>query len=210
MKQLEFAKTRGWGGKRRGAGRKNLSKTVNHHKRERVDWKKPLHITHRLRANGPNLRTRRFHRQFREAIRRIQLFGVNVLHYSILNNHLHIIVEAKDNQSLTKGMRSLFTSLAKRLKWGRIFNGRYHLCVITSPTQMKNTLRYVLLNAAQHAKLIDYIDEFSSGFHFPHWRNLVRITEQLAVQIGRVDALESAGLSQPRSWLAAEGWMRAG
>jgi REP element-mobilizing transposase RayT len=170
MKQLEFAKTKGWGGKRRGAGRKNLSKTVNHHKRERVDWKKPLHITHRLKENGPNLRTRGFHRQFRQAIGRIRGFGVHVLHYSILNNHLHMIVEARDNKALTKGMRSLFTSLAKKLNWGRIFDGRYHLRVITSPTQMKNTLKYVLLNAAQHAKLIDYIDEFSSGHHFPHWR----------------------------------------
>jgi hypothetical protein len=64
-----------------------------------------------------------------------------------------MIVEAKDNQALTTGMRSLFTSLAKRLKRGKIFNGRYHLRAITTPTQMKNTLRYVLLNAAQHAKL---------------------------------------------------------
>jgi REP element-mobilizing transposase RayT len=209
MKQLEFAKTKGWGGKRRGAGRKNLSKRVNHHKRERVDWKKPLHITHRLKENGPNLRTRGFHRQFRQAIGRIRKFGVNVLHYSILNNHLHIIAEARDNKALTKGMRSLFTSLAKKLNWGPIFSGRYHLRIITTPTQMKNTLKYVLLNAAQHAKLIDYIDEFSSGHHFPHWRKLVKITEQLATQIGRVAALEPAGLSPPRSWLASQGWMWA-
>jgi hypothetical protein len=92
-KQLEFEKVGGWGGKRRGAGRPNASGLVSHGKRERVNFKKPLHITMRLENGVANLRTRKSMWDFRRAIEAAKRFGFHVIHYSILNNHIHMIVK---------------------------------------------------------------------------------------------------------------------
>src|ERR1035437_9703574 len=144
MKQLEFKKVKGWGGKRRGAGRPNRTSQVSHGKRPKVDFKKPLHITMKLKKNSPNLRTKTTLNDFSASLLEAKKFGLNVLHFSIQTDHVHMIVEAKNNRDLSRGMKSLCGRLGKRL--GGVFNGRYHLHVLKSPSEMKNALLYVLLN----------------------------------------------------------------
>src|SRR5262245_57722941 len=54
--QISFEKVNGWGGKRRNAGRKNLSGLLGHGKRPRLKVTEPVHITLRLAKGVPSLR----------------------------------------------------------------------------------------------------------------------------------------------------------
>lgn len=114
--QLIFSKVGGWGGNRAGAGRPNLSKTVNHMKRPTINGKMPLHITQKLSPGFPSLRTKTLLKEFNKAAREAKKFGFYVLHFSLLKNHLHMVVEAKNNKALGAGMRSLGCRMAKSIK----------------------------------------------------------------------------------------------
>src|SRR5258708_13847910 len=113
MKQLEFNGTKGWGGKRSGAGRPNKSKKLNHMKRETVDQKKPLHITQKLMPGLFSLRKKEILKIFRKSANEAKRFGFYVLHFSIQKDHLHYVAEVKSNLALGKGMRSLAGRFAK-------------------------------------------------------------------------------------------------
>ncbi|HWU43215.1 MAG TPA: transposase, partial [Bdellovibrio sp.] len=115
-KQIEFKKINGWGGKRKGAGRKNRTKTVNHMARERVDFKKPLMITMKLKDGLRGLRNRKMLEKFQECGRETKKYGLRVIHFSLLTNHIHVVIEAKDNQSLSKGMKSLGGRMGRAIR----------------------------------------------------------------------------------------------
>jgi REP element-mobilizing transposase RayT len=226
-KQLEMQGCAGHGGKRKGAGRPNLSGLVSHMKREPVNWKLPLHINTKIRAHYPSMRRKDVVKIFEGCCARTKKFGLHVIHFTIQSNHIHLICEAKNNEALGRGMQALLSSFAKALKkqmlrWkgarrpakGSLFNGRYHLRAIHSPTQMKRTLRYVLLNDQKHTRTgYQYIDLFSSAPIFPHWHQLLgkSMDRKLLWDLDMLAPLkpEDLGLSPPQSWLAREGWMRA-
>ena len=86
-----------------------------------------------------------------------------------------MIAEAKDNQSLSRGMKSLCGRFGRIVgKSGSasssVFAGRFHLHQLKSPRVTRNALEYVLLNKAKHEKLLGYIDGFSSGAFFDGWK----------------------------------------
>jgi REP element-mobilizing transposase RayT len=213
-KQLEFEKVNGHGGKRRGAGRKNKTGTKGHTKREAIDFKKPMHVTLKLKKHI-YLRNRATLKAFRHAVKEAKKFSLLILHYSIQNDHIHMIIEAKDNDSLAKGMMSLCGRLGKMIRAaiggsGSVFKARYYIEVLKNPTMMRNALEYVLLNTAKHMKVFEHIDVFSSGVAFTEWRKLLgkrynQFIHDHIKEFGRT--LEE--LSSPRSWLAAAGWHRA-
>jgi REP element-mobilizing transposase RayT len=211
-KQLEFRKTNGWGGRRKGAGRKNLSGTVAHAPREKIDFKNPLLITMKLRPGLSGLRTKHLYDRFTAALLKAKAKGLRVLHFSIQGNHVHLLVECVDNLALGAGMNSFGTSFAKAVRKkmggkGKVFDGRYHLGVLRNPTQFKNTLAYVLLNQAKHEKLIPYNDRFSSSEWFNEWRTLLGQNTGPILEDWRPNRSPlPAYLSTPKSWLASKGW----
>lgn len=222
-KQATFSGVNGWGGRRRGAGRPNKSGRVSHERRETVDYKKPLHLTLKVSAKKWDLRCEDVSAAFKNGAAGAQKFGLRILHYSILRDHIHLIVEAKDNHSLAQGMRSFGSRLGIALRKifggsGPVFKGRYHLSVIKSPSQMKNSLAYVLQNFAKHSQLLKHVDQFSSAAYFNDWSALFGPTagpilldlnvsqRQLAPE--RLAQIPNY-LCQPKSWLAREGWLRA-
>ena len=73
-KQLELKKVKGWGGKRKGAGRPNRTGLVSHGKREKVDFKKPIHITMQLKKGASKLRTKEWMKEFSLAAKRAKDF----------------------------------------------------------------------------------------------------------------------------------------
>lgn len=213
-KQLSFKK---WGGRRAGAGRPNRTKSVNHMKREAIDVRRPLHLTLRLKEQMPNLRQKRLLKEFQRGIQLAAKQGLYVIQYSLQTNHLHLIVEAKDNEKLARGAQSLasrFAKIIRRLKGGRgsVFVGRYHLRVIRSALQMKRTLCYVLLNSAKHQNLIEHLDFYSSGYTFKHWSKLLgrNFTGVIRREVDEVRAKLKlvSDVFEARSWLASKGWMR--
>ncbi len=214
--QTSFEVLQGWGGKRRGAGRKNKTRQVGHMKRDTVNPKTPLHLTLKIRDAKWNLRCGEVAAAFKASGEGAKKFGLFILHYSIQRDHLHLLVETRDNESLGRGMRSFgsrFGKAIRRLIGGRgsVFSGRYHLTVIRNPTQMRNALAYVLQNFAKHARLLKHIDAFSSAPYFAQWRMLLgRDAGPILESLGRsVERGLPPHLCAARSWLARDGWMRA-
>ena len=110
--------------------------------------------------------------------------------FSVLGNHLHLIVEADDSVALSRGMQSLGTRLAIALnkmlgRKGTLFADHYHSHLLLTPAEVANALAYVRTNAQKHYGRIE-LDYFSS--EHPEWRDL---------------------LAAPISWLLDVGWRLA-
>jgi putative transposase len=210
--QFEF---RTWGGKRRGAGRKRVAARpqVPHRPRERVNARHPILVTVRVMPDVRRLRTNVMYEAIREAVARATKWmyepePFRIVHASVQGNHLHLLVEAGSNAALTRGMKGLLVSCAKRLnaiagRKGRVFADRFHSASLATPRQVRNALAYLLGNWRKHgeARRGERIDPYSSGFALPDWG-----TDP--VPYDQVPAPMPVAL--PRTWLLAEGWRRAG
>ena len=183
-KQMEL-RFRTHGGKRKGAGRKKTDKSlVNHVERPKLNGREPINITQRLVEGLPNIRTPQIMYAFARAVELAKRFGLRVVHYDLQPNHIHLVVEAEDKETLSRGMRSLATSLAIAIKKvcglvgrGKVFKGRYHMHVLKTPTEVKRALRYVIFNLAKHEKCGASVDPYSSIHSLERLEGLVTEAE---------------------------------
>ncbi|HEY2748081.1 MAG TPA: transposase, partial [Polyangia bacterium] len=156
MKQRQFA-FRNWGGRRNGAGRKRvaLRGRVVHRTRPALKARFPVHVTWRMR-DGVWLRTRRcFGALARAFWGGADRFGFRLVHYSVQGNHVHLLVEAEDERSLSRGMNGLGVRVAKRLnrvmrRSGKVLDDRYHGHILRTPTEVRRARHYVLQNAVRY------------------------------------------------------------
>ncbi len=205
---------RSWGGRRAGAGRKRKKPaSVPHAKRPPLSRHHPVHVTLKLRSSLPPLRRKREYEALLAAFDGgKQRFGFRLTQFSVLNNHLHLIVEAADRRSLTCALAGLVIRLAKALNrlWrrkGRVFRERFHEHVLKTPLEVRRALLYVLRNAFKHGALLPArttpvsVDPFSSGRWFDGWSE----SSSAFVQKGADPPVASA-----RTWLQRIGWRRHG
>jgi REP element-mobilizing transposase RayT len=216
-RQLSLALPNTHGGRRRGAGRPNRSGLQAHRKRARLNPRHPLHVTLKLGAGLPSLRQKEVFRALRHAVKLARQQDLRIAHFAILSNHVHLIVEPQGS-AISKALQSFGISLGKRInalarRRGRVFRERYHLNILTTPTQVKNALDYVLTNEARHRgrALQVRLDPFSSATAFNEWRRLARSVEFLPTiwADSAIDAWLNEILSPPRTWLLTRGWQRA-
>jgi hypothetical protein len=130
---------------------------------------------------------------------------------SIQHDHVHLLIEANSTKQLADGMLGFQVSAARRInrvlgRRGKVFADRYHLVVITNPTQMRNTLSYVLNNFRKHREPEArwMTDPYSTGRAFPGWR------ERPAVITPDTPSIGALATTEPRAWILREGWKRAG
>jgi REP element-mobilizing transposase RayT len=135
----------------------------------------------KLRAGLPNLRTRDTLRELLGIFRIAKYrFRCHIRHFSILSNHLHLIIQANRSDEATQAMQGLAIRIAKRLNkmWGRrgkVFADRFFLrALVRRPMQIRRALVYVLNNARKHRiELPDgCVDPYSSGRWFDGWKGL--------------------------------------
>ena len=198
------------GGKRAGAGRKPRSdrRRVPHGTRSAVSPHHPLHVTVRIRKGLPSMRQARVRKVLNAALRAARENpAVRLVHFSIQSNHLHLLVEAQDRASLSRGMQGLLIRISKALNrlWdrrGSVFYDRFHSRSLRTPREVRNALVYVLQNARKHGvKLGRRLDLYSSALWFDGWRGLVHTL---------FGGLGGAPVQEPRSWLLRVGWRRHG
>ena len=208
--QLSFEYPK-WGGARKGAGRKRASARprVVHESRPRVTRHTPGHVTVRLIDGLPTLRQGRSHRVLVDAIAACaDRSGFRILHYSAMSNHVHLICEADDARTLARGIQGLCVRIARglHLLWngsGKVFGDRYHCRPLKTPTEVRNTLIYVLQNALHHGiEVLGGIDPYSSASWFDGWKR--RCPAALEA------ALRHCPLARARSWLMTLGWRKRG
>ncbi len=167
----------GWGGERRGAGRKTIGDRGISHRRELTLGKgTPVHVTLRVRDDVTSLRTRECHGIVAAALRRmLRRPDFRVIHFSIQSNHIHLVIEADGAPALARGMRALSGRIAVGIdrlmkRSGPVFvQDRYHAHVLRSPREVANAVAYVLGNFASHAARRGedvppgFVDPFSSA-----------------------------------------------
>ena len=152
-----------WGGKRDGAGRPRTrphpgleGPGVPHVERPELNPRHPVHVTLRVR---PGIGYLRQHRRAQILVRAFdaaaERFGMRVVHYVILGNHLHLIVEASDAEALSRGMQGLTIRIAKRLnqlqnRRGSVFADRYHAHALKTRREVANAVRYLKGNFRKH------------------------------------------------------------
>ena len=195
----------GWGGWRPGSGRKCDPRSgVRHGARPKLSRHTPLHLTWRFSEDLPNLRRPELVAALRAAFDAgKQRFGFRLVQFSVQANHLHLIAEADDEQALSRGMRALGVRIARGVnrvlgRSGQVFADRYHALHLTTPSQVRNALRYVLNNALHHGLSGALPDPCSSGPAFDGWRDRF------------VHELPWAPVCAARCWLLRVGWLQWG
>lgn len=221
MQQLLFRR----GGKRKGAGRKPTGAHAgsSHDKRPVVKPSHGLHVTLRVVSEVGSLRRRKMYKVMRDAtIIAAVRERIRIVHISLQRDHVHLIVEAENNDALARGMQGFQISAARNIntilgdargrRRGRVFEGRYHLVVIKSPTQARNAIGYALSNWRHHGEDREgiastwLVDPFSSGISFPDWVEM----EGRAMMWPLRETYDPLFVRRPASWLLREGWKKAG
>ena len=129
---------------------------------------------------------------------------------SIQHNHLHFLVEADSEFTLSRGMQALAISAARSInkslgRRGKVFEYRYHATEITNPRQAHHALSYVLNNWRRHQEderseraRKAAIDPYSSAISFNGWRGGAFTIP---------DDYEPLPVSRAQTWLLNVGWM---
>ena len=164
--------------KKRPGPRTREFPSVRHRERAVHKYWNPLHVTMRALRGLPSFRAETLYVAFERAVRRTRRPDFRVVEYSVQDNHVHLIVEADDNDALARGMTS-FSVRANRLfnaalgrGRGRVWGDRYHRRDLTSPRQVRNALVYCLANYKKHQGVtsgMPRIDPCSSARWFEGW-----------------------------------------
>src|SRR4029079_2948929 len=84
-----------------------------HVARPAFDRHAPVHVTMRAVDEAPHFRSQRAGAILLREIRRASAKGFRVLHFSIQDNHLHLVAEADDGTALSRGVQRLASRLAR-------------------------------------------------------------------------------------------------
>jgi putative transposase len=149
---------RAWGGARPGAGRKpkGARAGVEHLTRPALAARFPVHVTWRMEPHVWNLRTRRCFRVLERAMYAgAARFGFRLVHYAVMGNHVHMLVEAPDHRALGRAMKGLGVRIARGLngimqRGGRVIGDRYHAHTLRTPSEVRRARAYLLTNAHHH------------------------------------------------------------
>jgi REP element-mobilizing transposase RayT len=207
-----------WGGARRNAGRKpaGVRAGTPHRARPQHDERHPVHVT--LRAGLGSLRSQLLFPTVRYAITKAGQRDVSrfrIVHFSVQYDHVHLIVEASSKRTLSAGMRSLAIRVARYVnelldRKGRFWADRWHGRTLSSPSDVRNAVVYVLANFRKHARrhVAAGIDPCSSGAWFAHFRGFDPEHDRPRYA-ARPPPLGAADLgvpvSPPRTWLLTAG-----
>src|SRR5262245_46918243 len=93
------------GGKRRAAGRKRSRNRPSVPHRARPEHKKnrPVHVTMRASRRPPSLRKGLVFGELRRSLGRTARSWFRIVYYSVQADHIHLLVEADDKTSLSRG-----------------------------------------------------------------------------------------------------------
>jgi hypothetical protein len=130
---------------------------------------------------------------------------------------LHLIAEADDGTAFARGVQRLLSRVAMAvnalaMRTGSVWRDRHHREPLTTPSQVRNALVYVLFNDRKHelttpnpsVAALQAADECSSARWFHDWSPRAPAPPGL---------LASAGpplVFAPLTWLARKGWKRRG
>ena len=196
-----------------------------HTKREAFKASEPVHVVLRVHGDVGSLRKGKLFAAIRSAsVVAAKWEDCRIVHASVQQSHIHLIVEAQNKAALARGMKAFQISAAKHInatlsrglperRRGTVFPDRYHAEVIRSPRQARNALAYVLNNWRKHREDLRpfartwTLDPYSTAVTFGGWKGRGPILWLDALPppnyVGLVAWL-------PRTWLLTTGWRKHG
>ena len=160
--RLKLAEPKKRGGKRPGAGRprkdgrRGMPPGMPHLPRPAMASRFPVGVTWRMEKGVWNLRSQRCFKVIQRAMYAGgQRDDFRLVHFAVLGNHIHLLVEASDRERLMRGLQGLGIRIAKRLnqrmgRSGRVISDRYHAHILKTPTEVRKARTYLLKNAYKH------------------------------------------------------------
>jgi putative transposase len=181
-----------------------------HRARPRHCSRHPVHVTLRRGRHLPSLRApivlSALRRGFTAASRR----WFRVVHFGVQDDHLHLLVEADDNVSLSRGMIGLTVRLARAYnrsltRRSSVWSERFYARPLRTPREVRHCLVYVLMNRKKHAPNVALraeLDPCSSAGWFTGWKH--------PPASGPPRSHDVVPVVPPRTWLLGTGWKRHG
>ena len=91
-------------------------------------------------------------------------FGIKIFHFAIIDNHLHLLVQAKDRDALSGFLRVLSGVIARKVLGiekgekaaSRMWEARPYSRVLAWGREFKNVLHYIERNVLEAARKISY------------------------------------------------------
>jgi putative transposase len=205
--QLGLALPGTWGGARKGAGRPPVAgrrRPTPHRARPPHKTGHPVHVTMRARAELGSFRSPLLFGAVRAALTAASTRSFRLVHFSVQSDHLHLIVEGHDTRTLARGVLGLATRVARAVnralgRKGRVWGDRYHARALSTPREVRNAIRYVLMNFRKHRPADRHrVDSCSSAPWFDGFKE----------PLPRV--LDPPPTRSPATWLLRTGWRRRG
>jgi putative transposase len=186
----------------------------------------PSHVTMRVVARLPTLRSEVLFRLIRRQLAVASRGAFRVTVFSVQHDHIHLVVEASDRVRLARGIQRFSAGVARVLntalgRRGKVFRDRYHRHDLRTPREVRNTYVYVLMNRRKHARpeekarALAGLDPCSSVRWFAGLgaregpERLDRALDALA----RADepfVTKTPPVVRPDTWLGRIGWRRHG
>lgn len=116
----------------------------------------PVHVTLRVRKHVWGLRSAGCFPAIARSLRAAQgRFETGIVYFSVQGNHIHLVVESRDERTLMSAMKGLSIRVAKAMnrvmgRSGPVMEDRYHTHYLASKAEVRNTVRYVLTNHLKH------------------------------------------------------------
>jgi hypothetical protein len=120
------------------------------------------------------------------------------------------VTRASCTEVLARGIQGWSVRVARGLngylgRTGSVFDDRYHVEILTTPTQTRHALCYVLQSARRHSESIDPrfggMDPFSSAWWFDGW-------DDASWRVG-IPPPEVRTVAEAETWLLRVGWRRS-
>lgn len=196
---------------------------VPHAARPVHDSRQPVHVTVRTVRLVPSLRSQILYRAIVRVLAWVKSRGVRVIQYDVQPNHLHLMTEAEDAAQLSRNLQLLLSRIAKAVnqvlgRRGSLFRDRHHRVALTTPTQTRRALVYILFNSRKHDLQrgtftpldLARLDEKSSGPWFDGWHHEARPSPELVARCRALNETREPPIAESRTWLARVGWRRGG
>src|SRR5215510_3746322 len=131
------------GGRRPNAGRKPTlrRRAMPHRRRPEHRKSEPVYVTLRACRRLPSLRKEHLFAELRRSLARTAREWFRIVHFSVQADHVHLLVEANDKASLSRGLSGAIIRLARAVnrvlgRRGSVWSDRYHSRALRTPREV--------------------------------------------------------------------------
>ncbi len=133
----------------------------------------PYHVLHRGNNHQPIFFEDRDYTYFLQLLREgREKYPVKIYSYVLMANHIHLLIEPREQYNLAKYMRWVFAKYTQYINWkyqrtGTLWEGRYKSTIVEKERYFLACLRYIEMNPLR-ANLVRELKEYKRSSHMSH------------------------------------------